>query len=425
MRMVVILFLIIGGLPQHPLLSQDSTEAQDPKQAQIGSWDCYLDSPGGKLKFGLDVESNDGVLAGFLVNGSERISIPSINVGEELSELRIDHYDSVITFKTSGVGQDKRLTGNWRKRRGKSKWVEMQFHATKSVGSKSSSSANATTDNQQSEPGFSGRWAVDFAESSDPAVGVFEVESDGTAGGTFMTTTGDYRFLAGTVSGKTLELSCFDGAHAFLFRSTLDAADKISGEFWSSDSWHEKWTATRAADAKLPDAFAQTKVTDQKTLGDCKFPDLSGETYSLDDPKFDAKAKLIYVFGSWCPNCHDAAVYFKELQAKYDRTQLSIIGLAFEHTGEFERDAEQVRKYLKRHQVNYPVLIAGLSDKKLASQQVPFLDKVRSYPTTIFIDGKNNMRAIHTGFTGPATGAAYDRLKSRFEETIDQIIGEK
>ena len=134
--------------------------------------------------------------------------------------------------------------------------------------------------------------------------------------------------------------------------------------------------------------------------------------------------RLIYVFGSWCPNCHDAAEYFAELQKKYDGQRLSILGLAFEHTGDFERDSQQVRRYLERHGASYPVLIAGLSDKKEASQAVPFLDRVRSYPTTVFVDANNKVRAVHTGFSGPATGAAYVDLKQKFESLIDQMISE-
>jgi len=33
--------------------------------------------------------------------------------------------------------------------------------------------------------------------------------------GTFLTTTGDYRYLDGIVTGDSLKLSTFDGAHAY------------------------------------------------------------------------------------------------------------------------------------------------------------------------------------------------------------------
>ena len=90
----------------------------------------------------------------------------------------------------------------------------------------------------------------------------------------------------------------------------------------------------------------------------------------------------------------------------------------------FDKDSKQVKKYLERNDVECPVLIAGLSDKAKASESTPFLDRVRSYPTTIFLAADDSVKAIHTGFTGPATGAAYTRLKSRFENVIEGLFGQ-
>ena len=75
--------------------------------------------------------------------------------------------------------------------------------------------------------------------------------------------------------------------------------------------------------------------------------------------------------------------------------------------------------------MEYPVLVAGMSDKELATKSIPFLDRVRSYPTTIFVDSDDEVVAIHTGFTGPATGNAYDELKSQFEEIIQKLLEKK
>ena len=110
------------------------------------------------------------------------------------------------------------------------------------------------------------------------------------------------------------------------------------------------------------------------------------------------------------------------MESKYGKRGLSILGLAFELTGDHSRDAKQVKKYLDRHQATYPVLIAGLADKSKASDSFPVLDRVRSYPTTIFLDQFGTVRGIHTGFTGPATGDEYQKLKTRFETLIEKIL---
>ena len=77
---------------------------------------------------------------------------------------------------------------------------------------------------------------------------------------------------------------------------------------------------------------------------------------------------------------------------------LSIVGLAFEVTGDFRRDAQQVLAYAERHDVGYPLLVAGLSDKAAAGKAFPVLDQVRSYPTTIFLHADGRVRAIYQAF---------------------------
>lgn len=374
-----------------------------------GLWDAQISCPGGAIKFGLELKQTDTEWQAFLVNGKERIRVPTVNIASKQIKLGIEHYDSKLIL----THQDGRLTGKWSKRRGIDEWLEMEVTATVHQAALAATST---------EP-FAGRWEVKFASSDDTAVGVFAKQDDRVAG-TFLTTTGDYRFLDGTVEDGMLQLSCFDGGHAFLFKATAMDDGTLSGDFWSANTWHEKWTAKRNNEASLPDSFQQTTAQASAAADALKFPDLDGTATSINDPKFAGKARIVYVFGSWCPNCHDAAAYFSMLQKQYHGKGLSILGLAFELTGDFERDSKQVRTYVKRHNVEYPILIAGLSDKKEASKKLPVLDRVRSYPTTIFMDRNNQIRAIHTGFSGPATGSDYEQLQQKFESIIEELLAD-
>ena len=385
-----------------------------------GRWNAQLASPDGPLRFGLELNQVNERWTGFLINGQERIEVPTVTVKAPAITLSIDHYDSVL--KLNFDKSTNQLNGTWKKRRGLNEWVEMPLTATPQPGTNLNS-------NTQDPTSFIGRWEVDFESSDDPSVAIFEQAKDShQVCGTFLTTTGDYRFLAGEVVDDRLTLSCFDGAHAFLFSANVkgQGADRIlTGKFTSSMNWQENWTAKLNSKAKLPDAFEQTKTTGAaKRLGELSFPDLDGKMTRLDDPKFAGKARIIYVFGSWCPNCHDAASYFAQLEKKYGSKGLSIVGLAFELTGDFKRDAAQVQKYLKRHGSTYPVLVAGINDKADATKRLTILDKVRSYPTTIFLDSEGTVQAVHTGFTGPATGKAYEQLKTKFEKLIEGLLAE-
>jgi len=74
------------------------------------------------------------------------------------------------------------------------------------------------------------------------------------------------------------------------------------------------------------------------------------------------------------------------------------------------------------HEARFPVLIGGTSDKAKASEAFPAIERVIAYPTTLFIDGANQIRAIHTGFSGPATGPAHEHLTDRFESWVEQML---
>ncbi len=388
----------------------------------VGTWDASLDCPGGSIRFGLTLHCTNRceTWSAHLVNGSEAIEIPGISIPKkDCLTLVMDHYDSELNLRLiSGENKKKdRLVGSWKKRRGTNKWVEMDFKAVRS----SELLADGLSERPNRNSKFDGRWTVNFESSDDPAVGIFKPGAKtGSIEGTFLTTTGDYRFLAGSVVDNQLELSCFDGAHAFLFKAKRQADGTLAGDFWSSNTWHETWTASHDNEAKLPDGFELTTAT-EANINSLSFPDLDGKETRLDDKRFSSPIRIVHIFGSWCPNCHDAAAYLAELEKKYG-DKMSVVGIAFELTGDAKRDADQVRKYLKRHELNHPVLIGGMSDKKIASKAVTVIDEVRSYPTTIIADASGKIIAVHQGFSGPATGEAYVELKKKFESVIDGIL---
>jgi hypothetical protein len=47
-----------------------------------------------------------------------------------------------------------------------------------------------------------------------------------------------------------------------------------------------------------------------------------------------------------------------------------------------------------------------------------------AFPTTVFIDRKGNVRTIHTGYTGPATGDHYVQFVNEVKSTLDQLLAE-
>ena len=387
-------------------------------QLREGPWHAWLDSPGGRLPFGIEFVGGRTGLRAFLVNGIERIEVERVEVRGRQVVLSIEHYDSAIEAELDDAGSD--LDGRWWKTAGPGKISELPFHAR--AGSRPRFEADEAFAAGDDARTIDGRWAVQFETHDTLAVGVFEAVEEDSVSGTFLTATGDYRYLAGSYRGGRLRLSVFDGAHAFLFDARLQPDGTLSGDFWSRDTWHETWTARRDPEARVPDALEQTTWVGGRALGELVFPDLDGRPRTLDDPQFAGRARILEIFGSWCPNCNDATAYLVELDERYRSRGLSILGLAFEMTGEPARDAEQVRRYAAYHGIEFPLLLAGLSDKDEASRAFPLLDRVRAFPTTIFMDAKGRVRAVHSGYAGPATGQAHLDLRASFEELIEELL---
>ena len=370
------------------------------------------------ISLGLNAKGPNGPSLAWIVNGPERIEAGNLIATQSGAVIGFPHYDSQLQFERGWEPNSPHLNratkGVFRKRRGADNIAEVPFVA------------HVADEPVCEDPtSFCGRWSVQFDGDEDPSVGVFEQNADTNAvNGTFLTTTGDYRYLSGGVVNDQLTLSCFDGAHAFLFLAKLTDDGQLVGTFRSGNWYKTTWTATRDNDAQLPDAFQQTVATDRIALGDLKFPNVDGEVFALDDPRLQGRCRIIEIFGSWCPNCQDAGEYLTELHERYSDRGLAITGLAFEMTGEFEHDAEQVRTFVERNKTPYPILIAGTSDKAGASETLPIIDRVRSYPTMLFLDASGKIVAIYTGFSGPATGDAHTELRKRFEKIIESCLDE-
>lgn len=390
-----------------------------------GVWRAWLDlpkAPGGELPFQIRIEhpmtdDRPAGIAAYLVNGAEEIEIPVVTWdGDELL-LSMDYYDAHLKATVRADG--KRMDGEYTKRRGEG-WARMGFHAEAGSAARFPTQSASTAADRD----VSGRWRVTFPGSDDAVLVVRGSEE--SAGGTFLTTTGDYRFLSGDFYGDTLRLSAFDGAHAFLFVAKRDVKGNLAGDFWSGDWHHEAWTAVPDANAEVRDGFSFTKAIGSGNVNGLTYVDVEGNERSLGDASMGgkARARIVYVFGTWCPNCKDATAFLNELRATHKGKGFEVVGLAFEVSGDAARDSAQVRKYVERAGVEFPVLLAGVAEKKKAAESLPVIDAVKAYPTLLFVDGKGRIRAAYAGFSGPATGEEHEKLKKKMTGMVERLLAE-
>lgn len=266
---------------------------------------------------------------------------------------------------------------------------------------------------------FNGKWEVNFANEEDTTFAIGKFQQNGNkVSGTFLTATGDYRFLQGEVSGNEMQLSTFDGSHLFLFKATGLENGKLEGGFWSGNHWHEKWTAVRNENAVLPDPNTLTTITGNDEVFHFAFPTIDGDTLRLADEQFEDKVVLVQIMGTWCPNCMDETRFLVELKDKYP--ELEIVGVAFEnHEGEVLKN--HIEGYKEKLNVTYSIVIGGKASKKIASEAFPMLSGITSFPTTILIDKDKHIRFIHTGFNGPGTGEVYKEFVKEFTEKVEEL----
>jgi thiol-disulfide isomerase/thioredoxin len=397
--------------------------ARGPEALPSGTWRVVLQLPGGELPFGLEVaEAERGGQAHppvHLLNGPDRIRVDEVSVAGNRVTMLMPGFKNRIDATLEGDLMRGTLTMV------KPGATEQKIPLTARRGqawrfTPLSAAAGA--------PGgdVGGRWAVTFVDQdgkSTTAVGEFR--QDGAAvTGTFLTSTGDHRFLAGELRNGTLRLSKFDGGHPFLYEAKLADDGTLSGTWWSGLAWKETFTARRDENATLGAAEQATQMKTGTTSLDFRFPDLGGVYVSLSDPFYAGKVVVVALAGSWCPNCHDEAAFLAPLYKEYRGRGLEVISLMFEQFGDFERAAEATHRFRTRYGIDYATLIAGISDKDDAASKLPQLNGVFAFPTTIFIDRRGQVRKLHTGFSGPATGRHYDTLTADFRGTIEQLLAE-
>jgi thiol-disulfide isomerase/thioredoxin len=389
---------------------------------QPGTYRVALTLPGGELPFGLDLEHTQGVWSGDLINGPERVHLSEVTVNGSHLEIRMPGFENRLKADAQAGAGDGALKGEMviSKPNGRDQHLPLTAQLKQSWRFFPPAPAGGLD--------VAGRWAVTFTAddgSEEAAVGEFSQSQD-IVTGTFLTNGGDHRYLAGQVRGDELYLSTFDGAHAFLYKAKANGTDKgLAGDFWSGSALHERWIAKRDEQAALPDAYSVTAMRAEDPKFAFAFPDLAGNTVRSDDPKFRGKVLVIALGGSWCPNCHDEAAFLEPLYKEYRDKGLEIVSLMFEHFGDFPRAAEATTRFRQQYGIEYTTLIAGISDVDEAAKKLPMLQKFYGFPTTVIVDRNGQVRKIHTGFSGPATGEHYKQFVAEFRNNLNQLLAEK
>jgi hypothetical protein len=156
--------------------------------------------------------------------------------------------DAILVFKVQESG--KEIRGYWLNRNKKVQ-VKIPFNAY-FVGENAKRMEFNQDESGLANKNLTGKWDVTFSpktKDAEKSVGVFEV-TETKVTGTFLTETGDYRFLEGNISNNEFALSTFNGSWAFYFTGKIEG-DKIEGKYYSGVSYSTDWIAVKDENAKL------------------------------------------------------------------------------------------------------------------------------------------------------------------------------
>lgn len=128
----------------------------------------------------------------------------------------------------------------------------------------------------------------------------------------------------------------------------------------------------------------------------------SGQPVSLEN--YRGYVLVIDFFATWCQPCRLSIPHLIEMNRKYGKQGLQVLGLSADEDGE-----RLVKDFAAEHRIPYPIALAG------ESALVDF--SVRSVPVMLIIDKKGRVADIFRGFT--------DEVGRSSEQLIKRLLAER
>jgi thiol-disulfide isomerase/thioredoxin len=378
------------------------------------------------IPFRLDISTAGNKVTGTLYNGDDKETTTSASIQNGNIELNFEHY--LTSIKASA--KDSELDGQIEvtRRAGSSQPAEKEsnppvaspFHAKRYVAPATASLANV--------PSIDGVWEIPHdSPKGEKAWRLIVKQSGAEIAATVLRVDGDTGALTGSWQDRKFVASHFDGSRPGLIEITpqndgsLQVALSAPPRVGTMVAYRPE--VARAKGLPEPANYlTHTSVRDPNEVFTFSFPDTSGTIQSNEDSRYKGKVVLAIVTGTWCPNCHDEAQYLVELYTKYHDKGLEIVALDFEEL-EQQTSLKRVNAFIKQYKVPYPYLIAGAPDDMW--DKIPQAVNLNTWPATLFIGRDGRVKAIHSGFAGPASGLYHTQLVEEFTSTIEKLLGDR
>ena len=372
--------------------------------AQKTDWACKLRIQDEAIRFVLN-RSEAGIYT--VLNGKEKVETEVKANPKDSIELSLSIFDARLVFPAN---PGKKFGGWYRKGDAKVPSSGLPFEADELIGKAQPEKAQSAL--QKS------RWPLEFLEGEKVQdKGILILNQQGNQlEGSILTETGDYRFLNGEINGNTGFLQTFDGGHAWFFRLKFSEDGKsLNGEFLYSQNGKQAFRGIRNDQAEQKGGFSKPEQNQRM-----KFSGIGANGQALTEKDFEGKAMVLQVMGSWCPNCLDETRFLVEEFGSRPKG-IEFIGLAFERKNDPAYAVDRIATVKRKLSVPYPILWGGNASKDSASKALPASGGIKAFPTTLFVKKNGEILKVHTGFSGPATGEAYEAWRKEFRQLLKEL----
>jgi thiol-disulfide isomerase/thioredoxin len=381
-----------------------------------GLWDAVIVANNADVPFRFEIVQNGPHAEGFFFEGDRKVSSTSGRFENGTLSLDYDFLNTTLEATLEG----NQIHGTYRNKRPNARPQEVRARRFAPVP--------ATT--TAAVPRVEGNWAMyrtaDDGSKLDVSWRLYLRQSGAEVSGAILRTSGDTGTLVGRWQDGRLVMSHFAGERPLLFEAQPNADGTLSVTLDRTFTYRAARTTEARAKGipEPPDLSRFTSVRDPTERFHFFGSDLDGKMVRDTDPAFQGRVVILTIGGTWCPNCHDEMPFLVELYKEFQARGLEIVGLFFENDATLAVARPRILAFIKRHGVEFPILVPGTNQDTEVAQKLPQLANFAVYPTTIFLGRDGRVRRVHAGFASAATGEAHVQLKREERDLIEQLLEE-
>lgn len=345
-----------------------------------------------------------------LINGSNLKPLHDIRITKDSLIVKLTPFDAALKLSYTADAMN-------------GEWVKYYRNSHVKITAKYNQPRFSLDDQEVDQ--IARRWEVQLTPPyglSYQGVGLWQQKGSKITG-TIMTDVSDLRYFEGVVTGDSMMLSSFDGAHGFMFVGKKEQGT-WQGSLYFDESYKENWLARPNENVELQDPWQMIKIKPGEYRPFFDILSAGSSSLNIDESKYFDKVLVIQLFGTWCPNSLDETKFLIDWYRNHAELPVEVLGISYEANFSEAYGLKRLKEYKEYLDIPYELKLGGRLSKGEAALAFPFMDKIQAFPTLVIVDKMGYVRYVHSYFNGPATGNYYEQFVDDFNEIIQQLVSE-